>query len=125
MESEPQRGTGGSSPAILNNSRRATSNTNPLFQGSSVNVLTETSSVINPERVIKQQTIKNENVDETMQNEGHNYTIENDWEQTNLKLHHLRRIILEELLQYIPRLRNIGKRIILKIKEKKLICTSS
>ena len=109
MESEPQRDASGSS-ANSNNTRGAISNNNPTFEGSSANVHPGAANYVNPEPIKKQEHVQNGSRTEIARNEVHNYSSESDWEQTNSKLNHLRRIILEELLQYLPRLRNIGKK---------------
>lgn len=110
MESEPQRDASGSSPANINNSRGAISNNNPIFEGSSENVHPGAANYVNPEPTKKHEHVQNGSRIQNARNEVHNYSSESDWEQTNSKLNHLRRIILEELLQYLPRLRNIGKK---------------
>ena len=110
MESEPQRDASGSSPANINNTRGTISNNNPIFEGSSENVHTEAANYVNPEPIKKHEHVQNGTKTENVRNEGNNNTSESDWEQTNSKLNYLRRIILEELLQYLPSLRNIGKK---------------
>ena len=110
MEAEPQRDTGGSSPSILRSPIDTASHSDQRDEGSSGNFSTEVSNLPSSEHTMKQND-KHRNVSGKgiLRSDESNSTPENDWEQANSKLHYLRRFILEELLQYLPTLRNIGK----------------
>ena len=110
MESEPQRDTSNSSSAIMHNDRTTTSSNNPRFESTSDGVPSISKLNGSEKSNNRLENDKNEVCKETLRDEGSNYNLENEWELANSKLHQLRRIILEELLQYLPRLRNIGKK---------------
>ena len=114
MEAEPQRDTGGTSPSIVRSAIATTSNSNQRHEGSRESFSNGASNLFSLQHTKKENDHhRNVSGKETLRNEDSNPTSENDWEQANSKLHYLRRIILEELLQYLPTLRNIGKELTL------------
>lgn len=110
MEAEPQRDTGGSSPPIPPNipasasihGHRGDSEVIPFAGSSSSDVgLAPMHESIN--------TVAYEmNKPNQMKQDDFELFTDSDWEMMNSKLHSLRLILLNELLIYMPRLRDVG-----------------
>ena len=110
MEAEPQRDTGGSSPPISSANVIDVSNIHES-RGESEEILPQVSStsvgaeayhehgarICNERNKLKQQ-----------KRDDNDLISESEWESLNSKLHSLRLILLEELLAYMPRLRDVG-----------------
>ena len=109
MEAEPQRDTGGISPTIASNSIDS-SNMNQALEGCSEIIATVTANAQVSELRHKPYSPLREGSKYIPKKSDDIYCLsENDWELINSKLHCIRRILLEELLEYLPRLRDVGK----------------
>ena len=109
MEAEPQRDTGGTSPTIASNIID-TSNMNQTLESCSEITATVTANAQASELHLKPYSPHREGSKDIPKKSDDIYCIsENDWELINSKLNCIRRILLEELLEYLPRLRDVGK----------------
>ena len=108
MEAEPQRDTGGTSPTIASYVTDS-SNMNQTLESCS-EITTTVAANAQGSDLRHKNGIKAEESKDIPKKSDDIYCIsENDWELINSKLHCIRRILLEELLDYLPRLRDVGK----------------
>ena len=109
MEAEPQRDTGGTSPTIDANTT-SSSNMNEAIEGCSEIMAKVNANAQGSDLRHKPYSPLREGSTDMPKKSDEIYSMsENDWELINSKLHCIRRILLDELLEYLPQLRHVGK----------------